>query len=174
MVSQGVPMFVAGDEARRTQQGNNNAYNQANEISWVDWDRIAANEPLRRFWKLLIAFRKRHAVLRRDRFFGGAPEIEWHGCNLGAPGWNDASSRVLAFTLRSPDGADALHVILNMDDQELPFELPQLDGRHWRRAFDTALPAPQDASDAGDEPVVPDASVYHAGPRSAVVLLSGV
>jgi glycogen operon protein len=173
MVSQGVPMFVAGDEARRTQQGNNNAYNQANEISWVDWDRIAANEPLRRFWKLLIAFRKRHAVLRRDRFFDGAPEIEWHGCRLGAPGWNDGSSRVLAFTLRPPDGADAVHLILNMDDQELPFELPQLDGRHWRRAFDTALPAPQDASDPGDEPVVPDAGVYHAEPRSAVVLVSG-
>jgi isoamylase len=171
MVSQGVPMIVAGDEARRTQQGNNNAYNQANEISWLDWDRIAANESLRRFWKLLIAFRKRHEVLRRDRFLETS-EIEWHGCRLGAPGWNDPWSRVLSFTLRTSDGADEVHVILNMDDQELAFELPLLDRRRWHRAFDSALPAPEDASEPGAEPPVLDDASYRAGARSAVVLVS--
>jgi isoamylase len=178
LVSQGVPMILGGDEARRTQQGNNNPYNQANEISFLDWDRVAANEPLRRFWKLLIAFRKRQAVLRRDRFFDGAltadgrPEIEWHGCRLGAPGWNDPSSRVLAFTLHGSDGAEDVHVILNMDGQDLDFDLPQLEGRSWHRAFDTALPSPEDASEPSAEPPLADDTTYRATARSAVVLVS--
>jgi glycogen operon protein len=171
-------MMLGGDEARRTQQGNNNPYNQANAISWVDWDRTAANESLRRFWKLLIVFRKRQAVLRRDRFFdgaltaGGLPEIEWHGRLLDAPGWNDPSSRVLAFTLHGSVGDDDVHVILNMEDQDLDFELPELEGRSWHRAFDTALPSPEDASEPGAEPPVADTSAYRASARSAVVLVS--
>jgi isoamylase len=161
LVSQGVPMILAGDEVRRTQRGNNNAWNQDNEISWLDWDRAAENEPLRRFWKKLIDFRKRHPTLRRDRFLE-AGDVQWHGCLLGAPGWSDPSSRVLAFTL-----AD-VHVILNMDDLDLDFELPS---RTWRRAFDTSLPAPFDASEPGAEPVV-DGAVYRARARSAVVLVA--
>jgi isoamylase len=178
MLSQGMPMMLAGDEARRTQRGNNNAYCQDNEISWVDWDRLAANEPLRRFWKLLIAFRRRHAALRRSRFFDGAsgadgaPEIEWHGCLLGQPGWNDPSSRVLAFTLHPVDSADVLYVILNMDDQDLDFELPRLAAGSWRRFFDSGRAAPDDASDHGAEPPVDDDRFYRAGARSAVVLVS--
>jgi isoamylase len=159
LMSQGVPMILAGDEARRTQQGNNNAWNQANEVSWLDWDRGAANEPLRRFWRLLIDFRKRHPALRRDTFLGSG-DVRWHGCLLDAPGWNDPSSRVLAFTL-----AD-VHVILNMDDQELDFQLPP---GHWRCAFDTSLASPEDASEPGAEPAAAG-GVYRAGGRSAVVL----
>jgi isoamylase len=178
LVSQGVPMFVAGDEARRTQRGNNNAWNQDNEISWVDWDRMAANEPLRRFWKLLIEFRKRHRSLRRASFFDGSRnerglvDVEWHGCLLGAPGWFDPWSRVLSFTLAGFDGEDDVHVILNMDDQELDFELPQVEGRAWRRAFDTSLAAPDDAAEPGAEPALDDATGYRAAARSAVVLVS--
>jgi isoamylase len=164
LVSQGVPMILGGDEARRTQNGNNNAWCQDNEISWVDWTRIEANAPLRRFWKLLIGFRKRNSVLRRATFFDDG-DVQWHGCRLGAPGWLDGASRVLSFTLR---GERDVHVILNMDDQELDFELP---GGIWRRAFDTALRPPDDASEPGDEPLV-DPGSYHAGPRSAVVLVS--
>ena len=152
---------LAGDEVRRTQRGNNNAWNQDNEISWLDWDRAAENEPLRRFWKKLIDFRKRHPTLRRDRFLE-AGDVQWHGCLLGAPGWSDPSSRVLAFTL-----AD-VHVILNMDDEELDFQLPPGE---WRRAFDTSLASPEDASDPGAEPAV-SAGVYRAAGRSAVVLVT--
>jgi glycogen operon protein len=163
LVSQGVPMILAGDEARRTQQGNNNAYNQDNEVSWLDWDRVTANDPLGRFWKLLIDFRRRHPALRRNTFLGSG-DVRWHGSLLDAPGWNDPSSRVLAFTL-----AD-VHVILNMDDQELDFQLPPGE---WRRAFDTSLASPEDASDPGAEPAV-GGGVYRAGGRSAVVLVSSM
>jgi isoamylase len=160
LVSQGVPMILAGDEARRTQRGNNNAYNQDNEISWVDWGRVAANEPLRRFWKLLIAFRKRRPELRRDTFLGPA-DIAWHGTRLGEPGWNDPGARALAFTL------GGVHVILNMADQELDFELPP---GTWLRAFDTSLPAPDDAAEPGEEPAV--TGPYRAAARSSVVLVA--
>ena len=178
LVSQGVPMILAGDEAGRTQQGNNNAWCQPNEISWLNWERVAANEPLRRFWKLLIDFRKSHRTLRRDRFFDGTrnergvPDVQWHGCLIGAPGWSDGSSRVLSFTLGGFEGDPDLHVILNMDEQSLDFELPAVEARGWRRAFDTALPAPDDASEPGAEPRVADDRVYRAGGRSAAVLVS--
>src|SRR5262249_274376 len=107
-------MMLAGDEVRRTQRGNNNACCQANEVSWLDWERGAANDSLRRFWKLLIDFRRRHPSLRRDAFLGGG-DVRWRGCLLDAPGWGDSSSRVLAFTL-SGSGVqdDDVHIVLNM------------------------------------------------------------
>jgi glycogen operon protein len=157
MVSQGVPMILAGDETRRTQRGNNNPYNQANDVSWVDWDRVAEHEDLRRFWHRLIAFRKGQPLLR-ERAYGDVA-IRWHGCELDAPGWNDPWSRVLAFTLEAD-----IHVILNMDDRENAFELPHVEGRCWRRAFDTA--------DEGTEQPLVDDTHYLAGARSAVVLVS--
>jgi isoamylase len=168
LVSQGVPMILAGDEARRTQRGNNNGWNQNNEISWLDWERTAENEALRRFWKLMIAFRKRHRTLHRSDYFG-AGDVRWHGCDLNSPGWYDGSSRVLSFTLAGVDDDPDVHVILNMDDQTLDFELPPEHG--WRRAFDTSLPSPEDAADPGREPAV-DGGRYRALGRSAVVLVA--
>jgi glycogen operon protein len=179
LVSQGVPMILAGDEVRRTQLGNNNPWCQDNEVSWFDWARVEANAPLLAFWRELISFRKRHRALRRTAFFEGKPagdgrlpDVTWHGCALGAPGWFDPASRVLSFTLAGYGDEPDIHVILNMDDQELDFELPTVAGG-WRRAFDTALAAPSDAVPAGQEPPVPDNRVYRAGPRSAAVLISG-
>jgi isoamylase len=178
LTSQGVPMILAGDEVARTQGGNNNAWCQANEISWLDWELVAANDPLRRFWKLLIDFRRRQRALRRDAFFDGTrnerglADVQWHGCLVGAPGWNDGSSRVLALTLAGLDGGDDVHVILNMDDAELDFQLPAVDGRGWRRAFDTALAPPDDASEPGTEPRLANDGFYRAAGRSAVVLVS--
>ena len=178
LVSQGVPMILAGDEARRTQRGNNNPWNQDNEISWIDWAMVESNAPLVAFWKALIAFRRRNRALRRTTFFDGTvnergvPDIQWHGCLLGAPGWFDPSSRVLSFTLGGLDGEPDVHVILNMDDQELDFQLPQVEGRGWRRAFDTSVVPPADASRPGEEPPVADAYLYRAAGRSAVVLIS--
>jgi glycogen operon protein len=170
LVSRGVPMILAGDEARRTQRGNNNPYNQDNETSWFDWTLVDRHGGLLRFWRLLLDFRRRHPALRAPRFYDGtpnehgAPDIAWHGCLLGRPGFDDPSSRVLAFTV---DGA--VHVILNMDDHDLEFEL---DGRPWRRAFDTSLRSPDDASEPGREPPVADPRRYRAIARSSVVLVA--
>src|SRR5579863_2754334 len=105
MLSQGVPMFVSGDEVRRTQEGNNNAYCQDNEINWFDWTLVDKHHDVFQFFKRMIAFRRNCPTLLRNGFFKGQvnqrglADISWHGCRLNSPGWNDPSSRVLAFTL---------------------------------------------------------------------------
>jgi len=177
LLSQGVPMFVAGDEFRRTQQGNNNAYCQDNEISWVDWTLLEKHQDVFRFFRTMIAFRKAHPVLHRRHFFTGAinprglAETTWHGCALNSPGWDNPWSRVLALTLGGKQDQADLHIMLNMDDQDLDFELPIVPGRRWHRAFDTALPSPEDAAEPGAEVAISGVACMVKG-RSVVVLLS--
>src|SRR5581483_8558807 len=107
LLSQGVPMLLAGDEFLRTQGGNNNAWCQDNEISWVDWGLTVRNADFLRFTKILIALRKRHPALRRRRFVRAA-DVKWHGVQPNLPDWS-SSSRTLAVTFngrltgREPD-----------------------------------------------------------------------
>jgi glycogen operon protein len=177
LLSRGVPMFVAGDEVRRTQQGNNNAYCQDNAVSWFDWTLPHKNAALLRFWQRMIDFRKRHPALRRGEFFSGDAnergvlDVAWHGSKLNEPGWNDPNARVLAFTLAGFDGDDDLHVMLNMYWDAIAFELPAIAGRSWRRAVDTGLAPPLDIADPGAEPPV-DGAAYTVQGRSVVVLVN--
>jgi isoamylase len=177
MLSQGGHMFVAGDEIRRTQQGNNNAYCQDNEISWFDWDLAEKNKDMFRFFQKMIAFRKRHPILQRSRFFTGEtnqrglPDISWHGCQLSGPGWNDPECRVLAFTMGGFEGDADLHVMLNMHWEALGFQIPTVQGRNWYRVVDTSLPSPQDIADVG-EAVEITGDNYIVNSRSVVVLMS--
>jgi len=178
-LSQGVPMLLAGDECRRTQQGNNNPYLQDNEVSWFDWTLVQANADLLGFTQWLIDFRKRHPALRRPDFFQGTPsqrgllDITWHGCKLNSPGFSDPNSRVLAFTIADPGNGEDLHVILNMEDAVLPFDLPSVAGRRWYRAADTILPAPDTFSQPGSEVLI-TTSAYSANPKSVVILVAKV
>jgi glycogen operon protein len=177
MLSQGVPMMSMGDEVRKTQQGNNNAYCQDNELSWLDWSMEEKNRHLFRFWSKLIQFRKSHPVLHRPRFFtgqanaDGIQDIAWHGCHLNSPGWYDPDSRILAYTLGGVDGDADLHVMLNMDDCNLEFEIPVLQGKSWSRVIDTSLSSPDDIVDSGQEVPITDPTYYVNG-RSIVVLAS--
>jgi glycogen operon protein len=177
LLSQGVPMILMGDEIRQTQRGNNNAYCQDNEISWLDWSLVKKNAGLLRFWQRMIDFRKRHISLRRKTFFNGKTnergmkDISWHGCKLNDPGWNDYNARTLAFTLAGFGGEEDIHVLLNMYWEPLDFDLPPLDGRVWHLAVDTAEKAPLDAAEPGKEKRVTNAS-FSAQGRSVVVLVS--
>jgi isoamylase len=177
MLSRGVPMFVAGDEVRRSQKGNNNPYCQDNEISWFDWTFVHKNSDLLRFCKGMIRFRKMHATLRRDQFFDGSvnerglKDVSWHGTKLNHPGWNDASARALAMTLAGFGGDSDLHVMFNMFWDGLDFELPVVPGRRWFVAVDTAQPSPRDIADPGSEPEV-FGNTYQVQPRSVVVLVN--
>jgi glycogen operon protein len=170
-------MLLGGDEFRRTQMGNNNAYCQDNELSWYDWALADKNADMVRFFASMVAFRKRFPTLRRDDFYSGkvnghgVPEIAWHGCRLGEAGWNDPMCRVLSFTLGALDDEPDLHVMLNMYDLGLDFELPVFAGRGWARAIDTAKPSPTDILEPGQEAPVEDPT-YHVFGRSAVVLVS--
>jgi glycogen operon protein len=178
-VSQGSPMIAMGDEVRRTQLGNNNAYCQDNEISWFDWGLVEENRELLRFVRGLIRFHRAHPSLNTDEYISEvrAPDgtlkyLSWHGVQLDRPDWGDASHS-LAFTLHDFPGDVDLHIIINAYWEPLEFELPPLSaGLTWRRAVDTALDSPADLADPGHEEPVPGSS-YRAAPRSLVILLAG-
>ena len=177
LLSRGVPMFVAGDEVGRSQQGNNNPYCQDNEISWFDWTLVAKNAGLLRFCRSMIRFRKMHAALRRDQFFDGSmnerglKDVSWHGTQLDYPGWDDPDARALAMTLAGFDGDCDLHVMFNMFWEPLDFEVPVVPGRSWRLAVDTAQPSPQDIVEPGSEPDV-SGNTHRVEGRSVIVLVN--
>jgi glycogen operon protein len=177
MLSQGGHMIVAGDEIRRTQKGNNNAYCQDSDISWFDWELAEKNRHMFRFFKEMIAFRKRHPILQRSRFFTGEinkrglMDIAWHGCRLACPGWDDPNCMVLAFTMGGFEGDADLHVMLNMGWENVAFDIPTVDGRKWYRSIDTSLPSPLDIAEVGQEEEITSDS-YFVNSRSTVVLIS--
>ena len=177
LLGRGVPMLTAGDEVRRTQGGNNNAYCQDNEVSWFDWRLVETNRGLLRFWKGMIAFRKRHGALHKRTFFSGAanerglPDVSWHGVKLNLPGWDDPNARVLAYTLGGERGDPDLHVMLNMFWQPLDFQVPVVPGRQWTKAIDTAAPSPQDIAGPGTEPALAG-QTCPVQARSVVVLVN--
>jgi glycogen operon protein len=177
MMSRGVPMLVAGDEARRTQKGNNNAYCQDNEISWFDWRLTEQNRALLRFWKLAIAARHHFRAGRPGRFFSGEvnerglPDVAWHGTQLNKPGWDDPNARALSYTLGGFDGEADLHGMLNMYWDALNFQLPVIPGQRWYRLVDTARPSPDDIIETANQVPIAENQMRVEG-HSVVVLLS--
>ncbi len=176
LVSHGVPMILAGDEMGRTQQGNNNAYCQDNEISWVDWKLAETNTGLLRFFRLMIAFRKRCQLLRRDSFeFSGEHgfHITWHGVKRGRPDWGP-ESRSLAMQLtqlHDGDARDDLFFIANAHYSDLEFELPQIGQHEWFRVADTAQPSPNDIAEDGQEFPLLSQESYLMKARSVAVFV---
>lgn len=177
MLSRGVPMFVAGDEMRNSQRGNNNAYCQDNEIGWLDWSNVQKHAGLLRFWQRMIAFRKKHPAVRQNTFYTGEmndrglKDITWHGVKLDDPGWNDSQARAMGFTVAGVDGDSDIHCMMNMFWEALDMEVPVILGRKWARAIDTSLPSPSDIADQGKEMAFADRS-YIVSPRSIVVLVN--
>ncbi len=180
MVSRGVPMLLMGDEAGRTQGGNNNAYGHDNEINWLDWSLTESNVEFLRFVRCCIGQRKAHAILRGQAPAAGSgePEISWHGTQPWAPDWSD-SCRVLAFMLRGQSVAedtrrsDCLYVSLNMHWEPLWFHLPASpEDTTWHVAINTAMPGGEDAWDEGFEPQLADQAKALVGGRSVVVLVA--
>jgi isoamylase len=169
LLSQGVPMLTAGDEVLRTQRGNNNAYCQDSDLSWLDWSFAPAARAMLRFTRELIALRKRHPCLRRARFLSGdaAAEIEWYGERLEPPPWQDAGARVLCFTLHGLTPSEgALHVMINMEGTARTLPLPDTAARNWRRFADTTLVAPDDVMPAG---VLARDDHYRLGPHGIAI-----
>jgi isoamylase len=176
LLSQGVPMLLAGDEVLRTQRGNNNAWCQDNETSWFDWRLTEINGDMLNFVRQMIALRRRHPTLSRSQFLTGEPDTErdipdiaWHGTTQGQAPWA-AESRFLGFTLAGsqPEEED-LHVLINMSDRSESVELPAIAGRRWHLAVDTALETPDDIIPRGEQTGW-TAARYLCQPRSVVVL----
>jgi isoamylase len=166
MLSNGTPMFRMGDEFLQTQGGNNNPYNQDNETSWLDWDRLDQHPDIFRFSRLMIRFRKSHPSIGRSRFWrddvhwygtGHAPDLSWH-------------SRSLAFSLSGKSHHDVdLYVMINAWWKPLEFGIHKGVPEDWARVIDTSLPSPEDILEPDNEVPVTD-PFYTVGPRSVVVL----
>lgn len=162
-MSQGVPMLLAGDEVRRTQKGNNNAYCQDNEISWFDWDLVVKNESLFRFCKNLIYFRRKEPVLRQKKFLSGQPritngfpDVAWFS-NWGGPvAWIDQNTHSFTMFLAAVEGApdSNYHLLLmfNSSFRQLDFTFPCLclnSAMKWELFVDTETESPRDIFPAG-------------------------
>ncbi len=166
LLSQGVPFLSQGDEFARTQHGNNNAYCQDNETSWVDWNLAEQNQGLLRFTRMMIALRKKYLTLHRDQF---VHRVSWHGTKVGCPDWA-GQSRALAFLLH---GQPDLYVMFNAHWDWQRFGLPLPDGQwRWKRLIDTHLASPDDIVEERDAVPLRPGDHYVLAPRSTVVLVS--
>jgi isoamylase len=171
LISRGVPMLLGGDEFRRTQRGNNNAYCQNNDISWLDWTYLERHQDIYRFAQGMIAFRGAHPVLSEERFYTDA-EIQWFGPQGGWPNWADPREKQFACLIHE-DEQRALYLMFNAGGDPVDFGLPpMLQGARWRLAVDTSLPSPRDLCGAGQEPLLEDSKTYPVKARSAAILLA--
>jgi isoamylase len=170
-------MLLMGDEMRRSQSGNNNAYCHDNEINWLDWNLLQRHPDIHRFAKMLIAFRSRRDVttenarLTLNQFLRQA-QLEWHGTSLNHPDWSD-DSHSIAFTAKSLRERFSIHAMLNAYWEPLRFELPTAGAkrtRNWRRWIDTSLASPDDICAWEDAPTVSGSS-YFVEARSLVLLV---
>jgi len=180
LLSQGVPMILAGDEIGNTQLGNNNVYCQDNTTGWLDWSLLKKNSDLLRFFQLLIRFRKSQPNLRRDKFEintkEGTPEMSWHGSRLNIPNWKDESRSLSLFLSGKAQGKQSvpdIFMIFNSYWQKKKFELPELlYDKYWFCVIDTYLDSPEDISEPGLEKKLTDQKQMIVQARSIAVLIS--
>ena len=175
-ISQGTPMLLMGDEVRRTQLGNNNAYCQDSPLTWFDWDLVAKHANNLRFTQMLIAFSQSRQIFRQRRQLSlvpgsKEPHIIWHGVELGHPDWGE-NSHSIAFTLVEPTDGEILHVMVNEYWKPLSFALPALNSQQrWHRIIDTAMPGDDDIS-AVETSIALAIRRYNVQARSIVLLMA--
>jgi isoamylase len=167
MLSNGVPMFMAGDEFLHTQGGNNNPYNQDNTTTWLNWNRLHENAGFFRFCRLMIAFRKAHPSICRSRFW--RDDVRWRG--IGAAIDLSYNSHSLAYYLKGASWADQdLYVMINAFTEPLVFTV--IDGLYkpWYRLIDTSQNSPNDICEPEQEQQM-FGTQYTVAPRSIVLLV---
>ncbi|OPY04615.1 MAG: Glycogen debranching enzyme [Syntrophus sp. PtaB.Bin001] len=177
LLSIGTPMLLMGDEVRRSQGGNNNAFCQDNEISWLNWALVLKHSDIHRFAKLLIMVRRNRELpierpettlneLLRDQ------PVSWHGVKLNTPDWGN-ESHTLSATVSVPGNQLLLHLMINAYWESLSFELPPVEDAYepWRRCIDTFLGSPDDILTWSQAAAV-ESSTYTVQPRSVVLLMT--
>lgn len=170
-ISRGTPMLLGGDEFRRTQGGNNNAWCQDNETSWYDWNFPERHKEINRFTRGIIAFRQAHPALSKEQFYTDA-QIHWFGPQGAVPAWGDPKEKQVGCLIHE-DEHHALCLMFNAGADAVDFTLPSpLPGTQWYLAVDTAHNAPQDLFIDGEEQLLEDSQTYHMESRSGVVLLA--
>jgi len=170
-ISRGVPMLLGGDEFRRTQGGNNNAYCQDNETSWHDWKFLESHKTIFRFARGMIAFRRLHPVLSAEQFYTEI-EIEWFGPDGGSPNWSNPKEKLFACLIHE-DNQNALCLMFNAGSDAADFHLPTITPVfRWYLAVDTSRETAHDLFAPGEEPPWEDRETYHLSPRSCAILLA--
>ena len=171
-------MILMGDEVRRTQYGNNNAYCQNNTVSWFDWDLVNKHADVLRFTKLLIERRLLRNMERGKRISLNQllrqAKFTWHGVKLNQPDWSNDSHSV-SFTAEIQNDKLLFHMILNTHWESLDFELPPVNNmgnNFWHCWIDTAAESPNDIVDWQISPAI-QTSYYPAKPHSVVMLFAG-
>jgi glycogen operon protein len=178
LLAVGNPLIQMGDEVRRTQGGNNNAYCQDNEISWFDWSLVEKHADVHRFVKTLIAGRLGSGRGRSDTDqlmdVLNRVQLEFLGVGAGQADVGD-TSHALVLSRTTPDGATRLHLMINAYWEPLTFTLPAPASAQlgWRRWIDTTCPSPEDICMWTDAPAVTGAE-YRVGPRSVAALIATV
>ena len=167
LLSNGTPMFRAGDEFLQTQNGNPNPYNLNNATSWLDWSRLQSHRDIFRFFQKMITFRKAHPSIARSTFW--RDDIRWYGVNKDVD-WSD-KSRYLAYCLHGSSANDNdLYVMINAYWQPLTFTIQEGAHREWKRIVDTDGESPEDIMEADRGPIL-SSGLHTVQPRSVVVLL---
>ena len=177
LLSVGTPMFPMGDEVRRSQLGNNNAFCQDNETNWFDWALLTRHGDVHRFAQKLIAYRLNLELPLEDQGLSlielmHRQQVLYHGVQLHKPDWG-TESRSLALTAFTPGGRLTLYLAINAYFEPLQFEIPEPTGSQgdWRRWLDTSLDSPQDISSWNEAPLV-TARSYSVQSRSMIALLA--
>jgi glycogen operon protein len=167
-ISRGVPLFLGGDEFRRSQKGNNNAFCQDNEISWYNWGLLQTNKEIFRFIKEIIAFRKRHSVLKEVKFYT-EKDITWYAADGTSPDWAH-DSRSLSCMIH---GKQELFLMFHAGFEKIVFTIPSLpSGLQWFRTVDTSASEPEDICPANSEKPLKNQTTYLLEARSMVILVS--
>lgn len=173
MISQGVPMFLMGDECGRTQSGNNNAYCQDNETTWFDWERAKEFEDIRVFVKNMINLRKNYSIFKKDTYWEcddcKTSDVILHGIKLNSPDFSYHSLSI-AFELKDIQTDTKFYIALNSYFGDLQFELPKLEkGKKWYPLVDTFK---EDKENFSTETPPLEKNTYLVKSRSSIILIS--
>ncbi len=167
MLSNGTPMLRMGDEFLNTQRGNSNPYNQNNDISWLDWEQLDQNREVFRFFREMIAFRKRHPSLSRSRFW--RDDVTWYGAS-GVPDLSEEAQSFAWYLDGASEDDDDLYVMINAGEDSLEFVVEEGLPGQWMTTIDTSLESPGDIFSTAH--VMPlQSSSYTVLDRSIVVLV---
>jgi len=167
-ISRGVPMILAGDEFRRTQLGNNNAYCQDNEVSWMDWSLPGRNRDIFQFARGVLAFRREHPVLRRQAYYTDG-ELQWFDPKGQSPDWFDSRQKSLACLVRGENSPE-LFFMFNADVDGTRFVLPAPRSGQWHLSVDTTRPTPRNFYCPGAAVLLRNPASYLLAGRAAAIL----
>jgi isoamylase len=166
--SRGVPLFLGGDEFRRSQQGNNNAFCQDNEVSWYNWELAKKNKDVFRFTSEMIRFRNRHAALREVNFYTDH-DIAWYNWDGGNPDWGPENRSLTCMIF----GEEDLYLMVHADFMDRTFNVPAArNGKAWHVAIDTSKPSPLDVNLPGEEKMLKPQDRCMLFARSLVILIA--